>query len=95
MLIFLVTLGRIGLVLIKDRSKTQFLLLFLPLNCLSPKLQCLLSGFVLVSLGLVPEPKGQMAEKGEHKKGPGSTSPQRAPHHVQRGAHGSGGDRAS
>lgn len=35
-----------------------------------------------------------MAEKGEHQEGSGPARAQRAPHHVQRGAHGPGGDRA-
>lgn len=45
------------------------------------------------SLGLVSESQSQMEEKGEHKERSRSTCSQCAPHHVQRGAHGPGGDR--
>lgn len=34
-----------------------------------------------------------MEEKGEHKERSRSTCSQRPPHHLQRGAHGPGGDR--
>lgn len=46
-----------------------------------------------LSAGMVSEPQSQMEEKGEHKERSGSTRSQRPPHHLQRGAHGPGGDR--
>lgn len=45
------------------------------------------------SAGMVSESQSQMEEKGEHKERSGSTSSQRPPHHLQRGANGPRGDR--
>lgn len=42
---------------------------------------------------MVSESQSQVEEKGEHKERSGSTRAQRTPHHLQRGAHGPGGDR--
>lgn len=45
------------------------------------------------SAGVVSESQSQMEEKGEHKERSRSTCSQRPPDHLQRGAHGPGGDR--
>jgi len=46
--------------------------------------------FMTCCVGLVPESPGQMAEEGAHSEEPRSSSAQRPPAHVQRGAHSSG-----
>lgn len=51
--------------------------------------------FLCLSAGLVSEPTGKMAEKGEYKERSGAACPQLPPDHLQWRAHGSRGDRAA